>query len=680
MSTSKPDDMPGAGPGSRRPRTSASQQYIGLVVILWTIAVLTSLAWNLANQRSQTLEVARAQARAAYEKDIIYRRWNSQHGGVYVPVTDRTLLNEYLDVPEREIRTGSGKLLTKVNPAYMTRQAHELELERTGIRSHITSLDPIRPANAADSWEIIALREFENDVPEVSSVEPLDGESYMRLMRPLVTEQGCLKCHEEQGYRVGDVRGGLSISVPMAPLRAIAAGSMRSAAIGHGHLWLIGLLGIWLANRGIRARGRERNQAVAALRRAHAENSQLLVSIPSVLISLDAEGRVLAWNRSAESLLGHRAEEAIGRPLRELPIGWDWDELDRGIRCFRKEGRTLSLDGVAFKIDEANSGILDMTVTSLAAGGEEDSSRDEGGLLLVARDVTARRNLESQLAQAKKLESIGQLAAGIAHEINTPAQYVGDNTRFVHEALGDLMEVIASCEKVTGQDSAAKLERLAEIERSLEDADVSYLQEEIPKAIEQSLEGLERVTKIVRAMKDFSHMGSSDRQPGDINKAIESTITVARNEWKYAADLETDLDPDLPYVPCYLSDVNQVILNLIINAAQAIESASADGAGGKGRIAISTRRVEDDAEIRIADTGKGIAPEHRDRIFDPFFTTKDVGKGTGQGLSMAYATIKEKHGGEIRFETEPGRGTTFIIRLPLSPEPVEPREPVGEIP
>ena len=211
----------------------------------------------------------------------------------------------------------------------------------------------------------------------------------------------------------------------------------------------------------------------------------------------------------------------------------------------------------------------------------------------------------------------------------------------------------------------ATAELLAEVEASAKAADVDFLTQEIPKALTQALEGTERISKIVQSMKDFAHPGTAVKQACDLNKAIDSTITVACSEWKYVADMVTDFDTTLPPVPCLQGEFNQVVLNMIINASHAIGDAIGDGSAGKGTITISTRRTGPWAEIRVGDTGTGIPEVNRARIFDPFFTTKQVGKGTGQGLSISHNVVVEKHGGTITLETAEGEGTTFIIRLPL---------------
>ena len=212
---------------------------------LWSLFVFFALAWNFSNEKSGTYEAARIQARSVIENDILYRRWNAGHGGVYVPVTDITRPNPYLDVDDRDIVTPQGQKLTKINPAYMTRQVHEIAKKTSGVRGHITSLKPIRPENKADDWEERALKEFENGMAEVSSIEVMEGEKFMRLMRPLVTKQGCLKCHAIQGYRVGDIRGGISVAVPLKPLVAIEKTSFLTFSIIDGLLWVTGIAGIF---------------------------------------------------------------------------------------------------------------------------------------------------------------------------------------------------------------------------------------------------------------------------------------------------------------------------------------------------------------------------------------------------------------------------------------------------
>jgi signal transduction histidine kinase len=274
--------------------------------------------------------------------------------------------------------------------------------------------------------------------------------------------------------------------------------------------------------------------------------------------------------------------------------------------------------------------------------------------------------LRAQLLQAQKLESVGHLAAGIAHEINTPTQYIGDNVRFMKDAFRDMKHLLAHYERLLllAKSNTLTPEAIQEIEEAIKRADASYLLDEIPKAVDQTLEGVARVSAIVSAMKEFSHPGAKEKIPVDLNHAIASTITVARNEWKYVADLETELDPALPPILCLPGELNQVILNLIVNAAHAIADVVQKGGSEKGMIRVQTLSLPEWVEIRVKDTGSGIPEEIQTKIFDPFFTTKEIGKGTGQGLAIARSVIVDKHAGTIHFETKTGSGTTFIIRLP----------------
>ncbi len=291
-------------------------------------------------------------------------------------------------------------------------------------------------------------------------------------------------------------------------------------------------------------------------------------------------------------------------------------------------------------------------------------------------DLSDRKRMEAELAQAQKLESIGRLAAGIAHEINTPTQYVADNTRFLGESFATLERLLAKYALLlegsqAGADVTAQVEAIREAER---EADLEFLHQEVPRAIQQSVQGLEQVASIVRAMKEFSHPGGVQKQAIDLNAAVRNALTVCRNEWKYVAEVKTDLDPALGAVTCHLGDISQAILNLMINAAQAIAEANAAEPDRKGTITITTRRDGDWAEIRVDDNGVGISAENRDKVFDPFFTTKQVGKGTGQGLAIVHSVVVERHGGRIRVESEPGRGAAFILRLPRHGDKASPQE------
>lgn len=288
--------------------------------------------------------------------------------------------------------------------------------------------------------------------------------------------------------------------------------------------------------------------------------------------------------------------------------------------------------------------------------------------ILLFEDITEKLLLEKDLRNSQKLETVGQLAAGIAHEINTPAQYVGDNIHFVKNSFGDLGKLMDICSfwlksHEQGTLSAEMHQKLAE---EIRNADLDFLSEEMPAALDQSIEGIGRIERIVRAMKAFSHPGDEDKNNSDINKILETTITVSRNEWKYVTEMYKDFSSDLPLVPCYAGELSQAFLNIIVNSAHAISDALEKTGEKLGKISILTRKIDDSVEIRIRDTGGGIPEAIQDRIFEPFFTTKVRGKGTGQGLAIAHRVIVDRHQGELCFEVEKDKGTTFVIKLPVN--------------
>jgi PAS domain S-box-containing protein len=406
----------------------------------------------------------------------------------------------------------------------------------------------------------------------------------------------------------------------------------------------------------------DRKLAEANLREAHNESELVINSVPTILFGLDISGQITQWNLAASDTFGLSSAEVRGKHLARCGIKWLNDDMESQVTAWLNARSSQRVDSVRYNKD-GQVRLLGFTVTPV-----EFANQNASAVLVIGADTTERKALEEQLRQAQKLEAIGQLAAGIAHEINTPTQFVGDNATFIKDSWSAISQLILEARKVLEGAASGEIsaDALAHWEEIWNESDFDYLQHEIPRAIDQSLEGIRRVANIVKAMKEFSHPGAEEKRPIDINHAIETTVTVARNEWRYVADIKTSFAPDLALVPCLAGEFNQAILNLIVNAAHAIADVVGDSSGSKGRISISTRRDGDWVEISIADTGSGI-PEHiRSRIFEPFFTTKDVGRGTGQGLTLAHAVVVKKHGGKIWFVSEVGKGTTFFVRLPLN--------------
>jgi signal transduction histidine kinase len=324
--------------------------------------------------------------------------------------------------------------------------------------------------------------------------------------------------------------------------------------------------------------------------------------------------------------------------------------------------------------DECESGLFEFVATLAQLDGRRSEVRWTGtcewvagakllrGLML---DITELRRLGRELAAAQKLESIGRLAAGVAHEINTPVQFVSDNVQFMRTSMADIEAVIRAYRALqhaaqSGGDVAAAARLAGDAEQA---ADLDYLMENAPLAVGSAIDGLARIATIVRSMKEFAHPDQAQKSFADLNQAIQSTLVIAHNEYKYVAEIETDFGA-LPPVLCFPGEINQVILNLLVNASHAISDVVKD-TGRLGKLSVRTRLDGDEIEISIGDTGTGIPEAVRNKIFDPFFTTKEVGKGTGQGLALAHNVIVKKHGGTLRFETECGKGTTFFIRLPI---------------
>jgi PAS domain S-box-containing protein len=418
----------------------------------------------------------------------------------------------------------------------------------------------------------------------------------------------------------------------------------------------------------------DRILAEQKLQAAYAETETFFQSIPSILIGLDCNGNITRWNQAAAKVFDVTAKTVKDLPIQRCGIKWSLPEMEKEVQRWLQTESQCRCDNLAFE-REGKTRFLGLNIRRIPALG----GNFRANFIVTGADITERKMLEEQLQQAQKLEAIGQLSAGVAHEINTPTQFVSDNVQFLKDSwqcLADLLRCSGDLRQAAAGGSVAA-ELLATYDRRSHAAEVDYMLAEIPRAIDQSQEGLKRVAKIVRAIKEFSHPGSTEKEAVDLNKTVETTITVSHNEWKYVADVEVELANDLPPVACLSSELSQAILNLIVNAAHAIADRQGKAAGKKGKIVVRTRKNGEWAEIDIGDDGKGIPEEIRSRVFEPFFTTKEVGKGTGQGLALAHSVIVNLHQGQLWFDSEVGVGTTFHIRIPLE-APETGNQPVEE--
>lgn len=386
-------------------------------------------------------------------------------------------------------------------------------------------------------------------------------------------------------------------------------------------------------------------------------------AITSVLIVINGQNEVTYWNKSAEQVFDLPAEQVLGCYFPNLPLSWTWRPLLKKIPFIRYKNNQLTFSDIHYQKPDGRQGILNLTITSVKGANLHQSE-----FLLVATDMTEHKILQSQLLQAQKLEAVGQLAAGVAHEINTPIQYIGDNLRFIQDMFEEQQSLLKQIQHMqqTQIDPAADQTAANRLMQLSLQVDASYLLAEIPQAVGQSLDGIERVTGIVRALKDFAHPDAGqEKQPVDINQLIQSTVTVCRNEWKYVATVETNLDPDLPPVSCYPGAINQIILNLVVNAAHAVAEQFKTSKAISGLITIKTKSKGHEIVITVADNGTGIPPDIEKKIYNPFFTTKEVGKGTGQGLAICHDLVVKKHNGRIHLDSAIGQGSRFTITLPV---------------
>ncbi len=741
------------------------KRYAWALIAVWTGIALASLVWNINELKSDILEAARIQAETAFEKDVLYRRWNAGHGGIYVPVTEKTQPNPYLsNIPERDIKTPSGKLLTLMNPAYMTRQVHEMAMQKNDVRGHITSLHPIRPQNSPDPWETKALHAFERGETEISSVEKIEGNEYMRLMRPLITEKACLKCHTSQGYKEGDIRGGISVSFPMKQLMLIGHRRMLKLSLAHVLLWLLVLGGIGLGLGRLKRSEMERRQAEEEIIRASEEWRNTFDSISDLVSVHDRNFRIVKVNKAFADSFGEKPEELIGRhchdvvhaldepfagcPHKEMlkssetltnefyepnlglylmvtvsPI-FEKGELKGSVHIVKditsrkqaekvlqeernKAQQYLDIAGVMFCVLDTDGRVVIMNpkgceilgykagdiigknwfdhclperlrdtvfgvFSSLIAGniepvkyyenhvlrknGEESIIafhnaviRDESGnivnVLFSGEDITERKKLESQLMHAQRMESIGILAGGVAHDFN------------------NILTAIIGFASV--------------LDRKL------YENEPLRQHVEQILLAAEKAADLTSSLLTFSRKNIIHTAPLDINHIIKRLEKFIMRIIGEDIEFRTVLTPDDLNVMADLSQMEQILMNLAANARDSMPK--------QGKLTIRTEAVRIDNEfikfhgygaegqyslISISDTGTGMDEQTREKIFEPFFTTKEVNKGTGLGLSIVYGIIKQ-HNGFINVYSEPGEGTNFRIYLPLNTKAAE--YPEGEL-
>ena len=586
-----------------------------------------SIAYVL-NQRAVCLELARTYARAAYDKDVIYRRWNALHGGVYVPVGPKCQPNPYLRAPEREITTPSGRLLTLVHPAYMMRQVDELAAEQDGLHAKVTSLRPLNPINAPDDWEHAGLEAFQEGQTEVVGIESIAGQPYVRLMRPLRVEENCLKCHEAQGYRLGDIRGGISVLVPAAGLLHQQASGRWIVLPGLGLVWLTGLIGIVLSGRGIGRRIREREQTVETLRQSEQRFRRLFEQSNDAILLVDREGRILDANGRVCEMTGYARDELIGELIHRLHAERDDAFVNTAIefilehgacrlesQCLRKDGAVVDVELSARRIDESQPLILG-----------------------IFRDTTERKRSEAELVRAKQAAEAADRAkseflANMSHEIRTPLTAILGYTDLLTSP--NLPEADRRTHVETIGRNGQVLLRLLNDILNLSKIDVGKISLEVSDC--PLLDTLSDVVSLMRVR-------TLDKP---VNLQVEHVFPLPKT-------IRTDS-----------VRLRQILMNLIGNAIKFTEH---------GTVLVTVRLVGEGArrriEFAVQDTGIGIAPEEVARLFEPFTqadasTARRFG-GTGLGLAISKRLAKML-GGDIKVESWPKVGSTFTLSIDPGP-------------
>jgi PAS domain S-box-containing protein len=653
--------------------TNRIPHYGVFIALLWTMLIAYSLFWDHKQHQEEARLLGKMQGQAFFEKDILYRRWAARHGGVYVPVTESTPPNPYLShIPERDITTPSGKQLTMMNPAYMTRQVFEIAQENKGaVRGHITSLKPIRPANAPDPWEKEALLSFERGATEVGHIENIDGKPYYRYMKPLVADRPCLKCHEAQGYREGDVRGGLSVSVPLEPIYDIMSKKMRGVYANHAFIWLLGLGVIGFGTRKIarittqlfektieleqeveerqtaqeslqeqavilEEEIAERRQVEEAVRRSEEKFSKSFANAPIMMtISTIEDGALLDVNRKFSELSGFSRDEAVGRTSVEL--GWITPEQRQHMLDeLYQRGRASGI--------ELNSRSKEGKNIACMYYGEFISVNGQPCLLSLALDVTEHRIMEEQFRQSQKMEAIGQLAGGVAHDFN------------------NILTVIM------GNSNLLQMDQKLDARQR--------------KEVEQIVAASEKAAQLTRGLLTFSRKESVDLRMANLNDIVQHVQKFLVRVIGEDIQLKTICKDAAIPVKVDAAQIEQVLINLATNARDAMEK------GGLFTIETSLQDIDETfvhahgygapgryAGMTVSDSGCGMDEHTCKKIFEPFFTTKEAGKGTGLGMAIIYGIVKQ-HNGFINVYSELGQGTTFRIYLPLCTQEQVQREEI----
>lgn len=601
-----------------------------LFATCWTLVIIISISWNIFQRKKEIIEVATNEAKTIFEKDLLYYKWATSHKGVYVPITRKTQPNPYLEnLPESSGVTATGEPLTLVNPEYMIRQVYEMKTDQLGALGHITSLDPIRIENAADDWESKALEAFEDGETQVTSVQHINGQPYLRIMRPMVTESGCLKCHLQQGYELGDIRGGISVAVPMGVLFSIYRNDILVLALAHGPIWLLGLLGIFFSSHRINQSMHKREEAEAKIR-------SIIDNMLDGLITMTEDGTIESLNSAACELFRRNREETLGENITALiqfpgltkTETEDNGDSERHPHMSSMVGTQQELSGIR---KDGSTFPLEISLSEMPL----DIDRL---FIATVRDITEEKIRKSEALRTGQLAAIGELAAGVAHEINNPINGIINYAQILLDKAD---------------------EKYDELDRDF-----------MSRIIKES----ERIAVIVGNLLSFARQRNDVEEDVSLAEIIEDSISLLMHQFlKDGIQLEVDIPTDLPNIHANPQQLQQVIVNLLTNASYALNQRYPDIDPNK-RLKIScqlqTASGKEYLRTTVTDWGDGIPQDIIDHIFDSLFTTKPPGKGTGLGLSISKGLVRD-HQGFLSVESSPGGPTSAIVDLPVKREEAE---------
>jgi len=429
-----------------------------IFLIIWTGLIAASLYWDMLQSKNEIREVARTFAIVAIEKDILYRRWSTRHGGLYAPVTEKTEPNPYLKIKERDIQTPSGKRLTLINPAYMTRQVHEMAMFEENVLGHITSLNPIRPKNSADPWETEALKAFERGLKEVSSIVNIKGIKYIRLMKPLITEEGCLKCHAEQGYQLNDIRGGISVSLPISPLLKTGKALIKKLALAHFLLWIVGVFGIAYSRSRLTKQIAQRLAAEAKHKESEARYRALFDSAGDAILLMDKD-KIIECNPKTLILFNCSKEEILNKSMYNFsppqqPDGSESkSEITRKLNAVTK-GKIQFFEWVHSK---CNGKTFSAEVTL-----NQINLKTNIFLQATIRDVSQRKKAEDEKAWRERLQGVIEMSGAVCHELNQPLQVISGYSELMFEDIAKENPLYNKISKIK-----AEVDRVTKINRKL---------------------------------------------------------------------------------------------------------------------------------------------------------------------------------------------------------------------